>query len=136
MSHCRSAVFSAVVLALLLSGCALGPRSASSVRLEDILSPVKDSLVATDKKPLTFPATVAILMVPQGNRVMVPDTTMRIAAEALKKELAKNTRYVSGRGISPGPWRVCYGLVKSVAVFQARLGGSSASNIFSSRARS
>lgn len=96
MSLRRFAVFPAFFLTLLLSGCVLSPRSASSVRLEDILLPVKDSLVATDKKPLTFPATVAILMVPQGNRVMVPDTTMRIAAEALKKELVKNTRYVSG----------------------------------------
>ena len=84
------------LVAITIQGCAnVAPKSSRSVELGDILVPVKDSLTAIEKKPLKFPATVALLMVPGTNRSEVPNSTLRIAAEALKKELLKNTNYVS-----------------------------------------
>lgn len=87
------------LLALVVAGCALRPASSASRRLDTILAPVKDSLVATEKKPLTFPTTVAILMVPASDRTMVPDTTLRRAAEEMKKELLRNDKYINGVAI-------------------------------------
>lgn len=88
------------LLAATLSGCFnLRPQSATSVRLDTILTPVKDSLLVTDKKPLVFPTTVAVLMVPSRNTTLIPATTLRRAAEDLKKELLKNEAYVNGVAI-------------------------------------
>lgn len=88
-----------LLLTLAMAGCALHPVSSASRRLDTILAPVKDSLVAADKKPLRFPATVAILMVPSSNRSMIPDTTLRRAAEEMKKELLRHDKYINGVSI-------------------------------------
>lgn len=83
-----------------LQGCgSLNPRSASSKELANILIPVKDSLVSSEKKPLIFPTTIAILMVPGNYNGMIPDSTLRLAAEELKKELLKNDKYINGISI-------------------------------------
>ncbi|HCT39926.1 MAG TPA: rhombotarget lipoprotein [Moraxellaceae bacterium] len=83
-----------------LAGCgSLRPDSSRSIRLNEILSPVKDSLVAEEKKPLIFPTMVTILMIPGNRSEMVPESTLRIAAETLKKELLKNDKYVNGVSI-------------------------------------
>lgn len=83
-----------------LAGCgSLRPDSSRSIRLNEILSPVKDSLVAEQKKPLLFPTVVTILMIPGNKSDMVPESTLRIAAETLKKELLKNDKYVNGVSI-------------------------------------
>ena len=83
-----------------IQGCnTLGPRSSSSMNLASVLEPVKDSLISTEKKPLIFPATVAVLMVSDHNLRMVPSSTLRLAAEELKKELLKNDAYINGVSI-------------------------------------
>lgn len=83
-----------------LAGCgSLRPDSSRSMRLNEILLPVKDSLVSAEKKPLIFPTMVTILMIPGNNNQMVPESTLRIAAETLKKELLKNDKYVNGVSI-------------------------------------
>lgn len=88
------------ILVVTTQGCAnLSPKSSSSVELGSILIPVKDSRATVDKKPLKFPATVAVLMVPGTNRSDVPNSTLRIAAEELRKELLKNTKYIAGVSI-------------------------------------
>lgn len=88
------------LLVAALGGCVnLRPKSAASVRLDTILAPVKDSLLVADKKPLVFPTTVAVLMVPSRDRDSIPDTTLRRAAEDLKKELLKNDAYINGVAI-------------------------------------
>ena len=69
------------------------------MNLSSVLEPVKDSLISTEKKPLTFPATVAVLMIPGENLSMVPSSTLRLAAEELKKELLKNDAYINGVSI-------------------------------------
>lgn len=83
-----------------IQGCGtLQPRSSSSMSLSSVLEPVKDSLASTEKKPLVFPATVAVLMVPGERSHMVPSSTLRLAAEELKKGLLKNSAYISGVSI-------------------------------------
>lgn len=77
-------------------GCALSPRNSTSLGLSQVLEPVKDSLVATEKQPLVFPAIVGILMVPSENTRMTPTSTLRFAAEELKNELLKNEKYIKG----------------------------------------
>lgn len=84
------------VLIFSVQGCAIGPRSTASEDLSQILIPVKDSLVSVDKKPITFPATVGILMVPSRNTLMVPNSTLWLAAAELKKELLKNDSFING----------------------------------------
>lgn len=94
----RTALLSMLLLSL--SGCgSLHPASSRSMQLNDILAPVKDSLIVETKKPLTFPTTISILMIPGKNSGMVPDSTLRIAAETLKNELLKNEKYVNGVSI-------------------------------------
>ncbi|MDO9177965.1 MAG: rhombotarget lipoprotein [Agitococcus sp.] len=89
-----------VLIALSIQGCnSLGPRGSSSRDLANVLAPVKDSLVVKEKKPLVFPTTVAILMVPGTNSNMVPNSTLRLAAEQLKKKLLKNEKYINGVSI-------------------------------------
>ena len=90
----RTALYS--IIFLFLQGCAMAPRNTSSIDLSQIFEPIKDSLVSPNKKPLVFPATVAILMIPPTNNVMVPKSTLHIAAEGLKKELLKNSAFISG----------------------------------------
>lgn len=89
-----------IILALFLitslQGCVIGPRSSASQGLSQILDPVTDSLVSMDKEPLVFPSTIAILMVPSPDTNMVPNSTLRLAAEELKQELLKNDKYING----------------------------------------
>jgi rhombotail lipoprotein len=80
-------------------GCAFSPRESHSQDLAKLISPAKDSVILNDKKALALPAAVAVLMVPGNNKSMIPDSTLRIAAEELKKDLLKNTRYISGVSI-------------------------------------
>lgn len=83
-----------------IQGCdTLRPRSSSSMDLASVLEPVKDSLISTEKKPLIFPTTVAVLMVPGEKLTMVPSSTLRLAAEELKKGLLKNNAYINGVSI-------------------------------------
>jgi rhombotail lipoprotein len=94
----------ATIIIFSIQGCAsLSPRESSSRDLSELLTPIKDSLVATEKKPLVFPTTVAILMVPGNNKnsynEMVPASTLRIAAEELKKTLLKSNKYINGVSI-------------------------------------
>jgi rhombotail lipoprotein len=88
------------LVVIVIQGCGtLGPRSSSSKDLGSVLEPVKDSIVAKEKKPLIFPATVSVLMVPGNNHRMVPNSTLRLAAEELKKGLLKNAKYINGVSI-------------------------------------
>lgn len=90
----------AALTVISLAACgSIHPRHSGSVRLETILEPVKDSLVVTDKKPLVFPTTVAVLMVPARGSSELADTTLRRASEELKKELLKNDKYINGVSI-------------------------------------
>jgi len=89
-------IFIIVLLIISLQGCVIGPRSSASQSLSQILEPVTDSLVSVDKEPLVFPSTIAILMVPSPNTHMVPNSTLRLAAEELKQELLKNDKYING----------------------------------------
>jgi len=101
----KLSVFKRVLIVVLLIGiqaCALGPRSSSSVSLSSVLKPVKDSLALSEKEPLTFPTTAAVLMVPGHGFRMVPMSTLRLAAEELKKELLKNSKYIAGVSIVSG----------------------------------
>ena len=83
-----------------IQGCGtLEPRSSSSRNLASVLEPAKDSLSLTEKKPLVFPAPVAVLMIPGDTFRMVPSSTLRLAAEELKKELLKNNAYINGVSI-------------------------------------
>ncbi len=91
-----------VVLVISIQACVLGPRSSSSVSLSSVLKPVKDSLVLAEKEPLTFPTTVAVLMVPGHSFRMVPTSTLRLAAEELKKELLKNSKYIASVSVISG----------------------------------
>jgi len=99
----RISIFKFIFIGLVvisIQGCGtLGPRSSSSMDLGSVLEPVKDSLTSTAKKPLIFPTTVAVLMVPGKTFRMVPSSTLRLAAEELKKGLLKNDKYINGVSI-------------------------------------
>lgn len=101
--HMKISIFKFILIGLVvinIQGCGtLGPRSSSSMDLGSVLEPVKDSLTSTAKKPLIFPTTVAVLMVPGNNLRMVPSSTLRLAAEELKKGLLKNDKYINGVSI-------------------------------------
>ncbi len=100
MTKLTMRVFVAAIVIFSIQGCAsLNPRESSSRDLAEVLTPIKDSLVATDKKPLVFPTTVAILIVPGNNSTMVPTSTLRLAAEELKKTLLKSDKYINGVSI-------------------------------------
>ncbi len=88
-----------VVLIINSLGCALAPRKSHSRNVANLITPAKDSAVSNEKKALVLPATVAVLMVPGNNIIMIPESTLRIAVEELKKDLLKNTRYISGVSI-------------------------------------
>lgn len=98
-SHFLRNLFLTIAIIISITGCStLHPHSARSIHLNQILAPVKDSLIAETKKPLRFPATVAILAIP-GNGNLIPITTLHAAAESLKSDLLKNEKYVNGVSI-------------------------------------
>ncbi|MEJ2201442.1 MAG: hypothetical protein P8X63_10590, partial [Desulfuromonadaceae bacterium] len=74
-----------------LSGCAHHDLniSSSSAPLNEILKPVKDSRLSYQKKPLIFPASVAIVTVHGSSyyKSHVPITTIRQAGEKIKEQL-------------------------------------------------
>src|SRR6266540_1528728 len=83
-----------------LTGCAHHiARSSSSAPLTEIMEPVKDSRQTVQKKPLAFPASVAIVMVPGHKSGNIPNTTLRQAAEKLKQQLLASPRYISTVGV-------------------------------------
>jgi|GEM_PF-1356120 len=88
-----------VLVAVALAGCAHNGRvrESSSVTLDKVIESAKDSRVATDKSPLTFPASVAILMVPGDGQV--PETVLHQAAEGLKQQLLENKKYIGSVSI-------------------------------------
>jgi rhombotail lipoprotein len=83
-----------VLVAVALAGCAHNGqiRESSSMSLDKVIESAKDSRVAPDKSPLTFPASVAILMVPGDGQV--PETVLHQAAEGLKQQLLENKKYI------------------------------------------
>lgn len=84
------AVFSIVAL----SGCAsMTKRSSSSAPMAKVISTVQDSRQAQEKKPLVVPADVVIMFIP-GPTNLVPGTTLRQAADNLKKQLLNYPKYV------------------------------------------
>jgi rhombotail lipoprotein len=92
--------FSALLaVALALAGCANNGRvrQASSMPLDKVIENAKDSRVTADKSPLTFPASVAVLMVPASGGV--PQTDLHQAAETLKKKLLENRKYIGAVSI-------------------------------------
>ena len=89
MHHFSLQVFLLIALLIHSLGCAFSPRESHSQDLAKLISPAKDSVILNDKKALALPATVAVLMVPGNNKSMIPDSTLRIAAEELKKDLLK-----------------------------------------------
>jgi len=95
----RYLAFSCFVVTSLtaLSGCAPHfTRSSSSAPLTEIIEPIKESRQLSQKTPLTLPASVAIITLPSkmsyGN--IVPDTTLRQAAEKLKQQILAYPKYV------------------------------------------
>jgi len=86
----------AVIVCMNLSGCVGHTTSMSaSTPINKIIVPVKDSTRIVNKEPLTFPASVAVLMVPSQNSSRgIPSTTLRKAASALKQQLLANPKYV------------------------------------------
>tara|TARA_R110002167_G_scaffold130988_6_gene314651 strand:- start:671 stop:1570 length:900 start_codon:yes stop_codon:yes gene_type:complete len=94
--RCLTNIILAVILITSLQGCVIGPRSSASQGLSQILEPVTDSLVSINKEPLIFPATIAILMIPSPDTNMVPNSTLRLAAEELKQKLLENEKYING----------------------------------------
>lgn len=76
--------------------------NSSSLSLAEILEPTKDSRMASQKAPLSFPVAVAIINVPSNTRNYgqhVPNTTLRQAAEKLKQQLLSNSKYISSVAI-------------------------------------
>jgi rhombotail lipoprotein len=67
-------------------------RQASSMPLDKVIETTKDSRVTAGKSPLTFPASVTILMVPASGGA--PRTDLHQAAETLKKKLIENRKYI------------------------------------------
>jgi len=92
-------ILAVLMVALALAGCANNGRvrQASSMPLDKVIETAKDSRVTADKSPLTFPASVAILMVPASGGV--PQTDMHQAAETLKKKLLENRKYIGAVSI-------------------------------------
>jgi rhombotail lipoprotein len=92
-------VFVMVLVAVALAGCAHNGqvRESSSMSLDKVIESAKDSRVAPDKAPLTFPASVAILMVPGDGQV--PETVLHQAAEELKQQLVENKKYIGSVSI-------------------------------------
>jgi rhombotail lipoprotein len=77
----------------MLSACAGNRKmSIASDSLTNVIDTVKDSQQINDKTPLVMPVSVAIIFIPASYKV--PETTLRKAAEALKQQLATNTRYI------------------------------------------
>jgi rhombotail lipoprotein len=77
-------------------------RSSSSAPLSEIIDPLKESRRAVDKSPLKLPATVAIVVVPAKAYSWVPATTLRLAAEELKRQLLAEPKYVRSVAIVAG----------------------------------
>jgi rhombotail lipoprotein len=88
-----------VLVAVALAGCAHNGRvrESSSMSLDKVIETARDSRVAPDKSPLSFPASVAILMVPGDGQVT--DTVLHQAAMELKQELRENKKYISSVSI-------------------------------------
>lgn len=80
---------------LLLAGCINGQlsRATQSVSLSKFVTAPQDSRQAKKLEPLNFPVSLAIAFVPDGKE-NIPLTTLRLAAEALKTELKKNSKYI------------------------------------------
>jgi rhombotail lipoprotein len=92
-------LFAGVLVAVALAGCAHNGqvRESSSMSLDKVIESARDSRVASDKSPLTFPASVAILMVPGDGQV--PETVLHQAAEVLKRQLLENKKYIGSVSI-------------------------------------
>ncbi len=88
-----------VLVAVALAGCAHNGRvrESSSMSLDKLIESAKDSRVAHDKSPLSFPASVAILMVPGDGQVT--DTVLHQAAVELKHVLLENKKYIGSVSI-------------------------------------
>lgn len=88
-----------VLITVALAGCAHNGRvrESSSMSLDTIIESAKDSRVTPDKSPLSFPVSVAILMVPGDGQV--PETALYQAAEGLKQQLVSNKKYIGSVSI-------------------------------------
>lgn len=91
-----------VFCAATLSGCGAmhAPKSSSSRSLNEIIEPIKDSRQAVQKKSLSPPVSVAIVMIP-SNQPDYPKTSLRLAADKLKQQLLGNPKYISTVDIVP-----------------------------------
>jgi rhombotail lipoprotein len=96
----RLSICALIVSLLTLVGCVHHDmnRTAASAPLNEILEPVKDSRMVAQKSPLALPASVAIVTVP-SRFSWVPVTSMRQAAEELKKQLLAQPKYVKSVSI-------------------------------------
>ncbi|WP_020406213.1 hypothetical protein [Hahella ganghwensis] len=90
-----TALLLTIAITFFIQGCATSPRNVASQDIDQVLNPVTDSLLSKEKAPLVFPASVGILMIPSNNSLKLPNTTLRLAADSLKKELLKNSRYIN-----------------------------------------
>jgi rhombotail lipoprotein len=88
-----------VLVAVACAGCAHNGRvrESSSMSLDKVIESARDSRVAPDKSPLSFPASVAILMVPGDGQVT--DTVLHQAAVELKQVLLGNRKYIGSVSI-------------------------------------
>lgn len=87
-----------------LSGCAQNNfiRSSSSAPLAQVINNVKDSQQLIEKKPLKFPAAVAIIFVPSIGRQPIPNTTLHLAADKLKGQLLANPKFIKSVAVVSG----------------------------------
>ncbi len=88
-----------------LAGCAqnIAMRS-QSASLVEFIEPVKDSRKISQKTPLVLPVSVAVIMVPgkPSDRNLIPNTTLRLAAEKLKQQLLANPKYINSVAVVTG----------------------------------
>lgn len=99
----RSRIFVAlciVIASFQTLGCAHHDHAISSASrpLGELIQPAKDSRQLSGKTPLALPASVAIVSVPDRTN-HVPNTTLRLAATNLKKQLLAYPKYVSSVSI-------------------------------------
>jgi rhombotail lipoprotein len=92
-------VLEIILVVVAVTGCAHNGRvrESSSMSLDRLIESAKDSRVAPDKSPLSFPASVVILMVPGDGQV--PETVLHQAAEKLKQQLVANKKYIGSVSI-------------------------------------
>lgn len=78
----------------ILSGCSqYMARTSASQPLNTLIAPASDSRQIATKSTLTFPAAVAVIVVPPTSNGF-PKTALRATGDVLKEHLLANTKYV------------------------------------------